>query len=125
MHLQGGDLFLGLPRVRQTGELKVVVGCVVTGTVGTTGGKVSCPVAVRLDMFGTEALVSARSSRVCSWHSSAEMHQHAFLGSRNFPKFQKVVRLPTALTISCPWDLRSRTSRSCRPPSRRYPLPLY
>ena len=47
--------FLGLPRVRRTGELKVVVGCVVTGTVGSTGGKVNWPVAVRLDMFGTEA----------------------------------------------------------------------
>ena len=36
-------------------EIKVVVGCVVTGTVGSTGAKVNCPVAVRLDIFGTEA----------------------------------------------------------------------
>ena len=44
--------FLGLPRVRRTGEFKVVVGYVVTGTVGSTGrGKVT----VRRDMFGTEA----------------------------------------------------------------------
>ena len=51
----GRGPFLGLPRVRRTGEFKVVVGCVVTGTVGSTGGKVNWPVAVRLDMFGTEA----------------------------------------------------------------------
>ena len=49
----GRGPFLGLPRVRRTGELKVV-GCVVTGTVGSTGGKVNWSV-VRLDMFGTEA----------------------------------------------------------------------
>ena len=41
--------------MRRTGELKVVVGCVVTGTVGSTDGKVNCLVAVRLDMFGKEA----------------------------------------------------------------------
>ena len=27
----------------------------VMGTVGSTAGKANCPVAVRLDMFGTEA----------------------------------------------------------------------
>jgi hypothetical protein len=52
MHLQGGDLFLVC---RVCGEFKVGVGCVVTDTVGSTGGKVNWPVAVRRDMFGTEA----------------------------------------------------------------------
>jgi len=65
--------------------------------------------AVRRDMFGTEAKksVSARRGLVCSWRSSDEMHKH-ILGSRICPKFQKVDRLSTALTIPCPWDLRSR-----------------
>ena len=55
------------------------------------------------------ALVSARRGRVCSGHSSDEMHQH-FKGFRKFPKFQKVGRLPTVPAISCPWDRRSRAS---------------
>ena len=86
--------------------------------------KGSCPVAVRRDMFGTEADTCSVSFGEKGSHSSDEMHQH-FLGSRMFPKFQKVVRLSTALTISCPSDLRSRATRSCRPPSRQVPLPLY
>ena len=43
----GRGPFLGLPRVRRTGEFKVVVGCVLTSAVGSTGGKVNWPVAVR------------------------------------------------------------------------------
>ena len=54
MNIQRGDLFL-VCRVCGELELNVVVCCVVTGTVGSTGGKVNCPVSVRLDMFGTEA----------------------------------------------------------------------
>ena len=72
--------FLGLPRVRRTRELNVVVCCVVTGTVGSTGGKVIFPVSVRLDMFRTEVENCGVSfgKKGCSlmWHSSDEMHQH-------------------------------------------------
>ena len=54
MHLDV-EPFSGLPRVRRSIMSTFVVRCAVTVTVGSTSGKVSCPVAVHRDMLGTEA----------------------------------------------------------------------
>jgi len=60
----GRGPFLGLPRVVRTGVFKVVVCCVVTGAVGSTGGKVNWPAwTCSVPRRRTVALVSARRGR--------------------------------------------------------------